>query len=405
MIIYPPSLKATGGAHTGIAPVNLLDVQDVNGNIYYWSDRPSNAPVAITGDGAYSAPPPAPVAVAENQFIAWAYPTTATMVGPHLFTTAVMSQMTNNGHVNFNFEAHGGMTASVSFTNWVFRLPSDAVISGLWPTVTGYLGPLIGNQGSFESGIWGSDDKSDVSGTFSASAGDYENSPLSNIRDYIFMPIQLISGSFSNESLQAGVSFVGLCIYYTSISQSGGGGGGISSFLSSYSSGPYIPWLLEVPKFSFHRSLVTDTGAFTLQNLSGDTLSRDFEKIARRSALEGAFFVYRCWQADAQAAWLEVHGTLTVPQDGIGIDTVKLKASQLINASQLDTPLEIYCETCQLQWGGPRCGSTQMTECEYSFQTCQVPERIMVALNSYEKNYGESQANTVLNVINRRRTI
>ena len=39
MIPYPPSLKAIGGARTGIAPVNLLDVQDVNGNCYFWSDR------------------------------------------------------------------------------------------------------------------------------------------------------------------------------------------------------------------------------------------------------------------------------------------------------------------------------------------------------------------------------
>jgi len=67
-----------------------------------------------------------------------------------------------------------------------------------------------------------------------------------------------------------------------------------------YGAGPYIPWLMSVPQFSFHRSLQTDIGAFVLQNLSGDTLSRDFEKIARRSALEGAFFIYRLWQADAR---------------------------------------------------------------------------------------------------------
>jgi len=165
----------------------------------------------------------------------------------------------------------------------------------------------------------------------------------------------------------------------------------------------YSPFLLSVSSFSFHRSLQTDVGSFILQNLSGDTLSRDFEKLARRSALEGALFVYRLWQPDAEAAWLEVHGTLTV--DDIGVDTVKLKGTQLLNPAQDDTPLEIYSETCQLQWGGPRCGSTQSTECSYSFQTCQVPERIMVAMNHYEKNYGEAQAGTALNVINRRRVI
>jgi hypothetical protein len=160
---------------------------------------------------------------------------------------------------------------------------------------------------------------------------------------------------------------------------------------------------VQVPAFTFHRSLVTDVGSFVVQNLSGDTLSRDFEKIARRSALEGAMFVYRCYQADAEWPWLEVHGTLSVAS--IGTDTVQLKASQLINASNLDTPLELYCETCQLQWAGRRCGSGEATECSYSYQTCQVIERPFIVQNNYEKNLSESAASTVLNTINRRRRI
>jgi len=125
--------------------------------------------------------------------------------------------------------------------------------------------------------------------------------------------------------------------------------------------------------------------------------------VLRASALEGAFFVYRCYQMDAQAAWLEVHGTLTV--EDVGVDTLQLKGMQLLNPSQEDTPLEIYCETCQLQWGGPRCGSTESTECSYSFPSCQVLERIMVVMNDYEKNYGEAAAATAQNVVNRRRVI
>jgi hypothetical protein len=220
LIAYPPSLLAVGGAHSGIAPVNLLDVEDTNGNFYYWSDRPGNFAVANTG-GA----------------------------------------------------------------------------------------------------------------------------------------------------------------------------------------GPYLPWLIQVPSFTFYRSLQSDVGSFVLQNLSGDSLSRDFEKIARRSALEGAFYIYRCWQADAEAAWLEVHGTLTVPEGGIGVDTVKPKAGPLFNPAQLDTPLEIYCETCQLQWGGRRCGSTEESECNYNLQTCQSVARFMGEVNSLEKNFGEAIANTAGNVINRRRLI
>ncbi len=45
------------------------------------------------------------------------------------------------------------------------------------------------------------------------------------------------------------------------------------------------------------------------------------------------------------------------------------------------------------------------TECKYSFQTCQVPERIFAILNNYEKNYGESLANVAIKTINRRRQL
>lgn len=163
----------------------------------------------------------------------------------------------------------------------------------------------------------------------------------------------------------------------------------------------YLPWLLSVPSFTFHRSLATDMGNFVVQNLSGNTLARDFETKLRASAIEGAFFVYRCWQADAESSWIVVHGTLTV--EDIGDSSVTLKGVQLLNPAQDDTPLESYCETCQLTYGGKRCGATGSKECSYSYQSCQVVERIMVALNDYEKNYGESTANTATTVTNRSR--
>jgi hypothetical protein len=199
------------------------------------------------------------------------------------------------------------------------------------------------------------------------------------------------------------IEFVGIAVYCATPGSPGAGGTYGWKESGANGTSPYLPWIIGVPKFTFHRSLVTDVGNFVLQNLSGDTLQRDFERLMRRSTLEGALFVYRCWQPDAEAAWIEVHGKLTV--DDVGTDTVSLRGENLISPAQEDTPLEIYCETCQLNWGGPRCGSTQPTECQYSFQTCQVPERIMVALNDFEKNYGEANANTALKVINRARRI
>jgi hypothetical protein len=399
MVIYPPSLKAVGGARTGIAPANLLDVLDVNGNIYYWADRYINAPVAITGAlQGYGVPP---VAVPPGQSVAWAYPTDCAVVtdGDTTANAGDLRTMSINGQINAELQATSSHsfnpTSSLTWSGFqVPPLPANAVIKAIYPvmfvtldteacscnpSVTFGAAPI--SEGQFYAGSIG-----DSLGAITSATWNWQISATADI------------GPISATAL---FSFVGLAIYYEG---SGGEPGWNFPGEAAYGAGPYLPWLVQVPPFTFHRSLVTDIGAFVIQNLSGDTLSRDFEKIARRSALEGAFFVYRCWQADAQASWLEVHGTLTM--GNTGDDTAQLKGAQLINASEADTPLEIYCETCQIQWAGRRCGSTEDTECQYSYQTCQVIERPFIVQNNFEKNLGESAAAiTTANTINRRRKI
>jgi hypothetical protein len=161
----------------------------------------------------------------------------------------------------------------------------------------------------------------------------------------------------------------------------------------------YLPWILSVPNWTFYRSMQTDMGAIEMQNLSGDTLQRDFEKIVRASALEGAQFVYREWQGDAMEATLEVHGTLSI--DDSDPETVKLNCKQLTNPSTDVAPSYVYSEICQWRWGSVQCGSTALTPCSQSYPTCQVIERIFVTINSYEKNFGEATANVATNVVNR----
>jgi len=92
VIDYPAPLKAVGGARTGIAPVNILDVLDVNGNLYFWTDRPLNAPVVITGSmqgsGGGSARQDPPVPVPSGQYIAWTFPTTVNAISNPPFSSA-----------------------------------------------------------------------------------------------------------------------------------------------------------------------------------------------------------------------------------------------------------------------------------------------------------------------------
>jgi hypothetical protein len=162
----------------------------------------------------------------------------------------------------------------------------------------------------------------------------------------------------------------------------------------------YLPWLMTAPTFRFYRSTQTDTGTIQLQNISGDTVTRDFSRLARHSALEGAIFVFRWWQAGGEFAWREVHGMLSVVS--ISGTSAQLTATQTL-AGNDDTPAEFYSENCQLVWKEKRCGATGSTECMYSYQTCQVPERYMGVLNTYEKAYDESVAPIITQTVNRRR--
>jgi len=393
VIDYPASLKAVGGARSGVAPVNLLDVQDVNGNLYFWSDRPSDAPPAIAVSGSAAADPPVPLAA--GQSIAWAFPTTvAATPGP------------GDGSATGTLSSGTIVMTGESPTAWVVQwgsfsmpaLPPNARIDAIWPvlrvtaqgdsTFTGATAGAADFISDYAAGItFDMPSGNDFDGQYTTpSSLGADASVLAGLNVSAHIARSLLGAFFE----QLDVSFVGLAIYYSASDVAGGG--------------IYKPWLLDVPQFAFHRSLQTDTGSFLIQNVSGDTLSRDAERLLRASTLEGALFVYRLWQADAEAAWLEIHGMLTV--EDVSSDRITLKGTSLINAARDDTPLETYSETCQIDWAGRRCGSTQSTECSYSFQSCQVVERIMVALNNYEKNFGEAAANvTVDRQPNRRRKI
>jgi len=161
----------------------------------------------------------------------------------------------------------------------------------------------------------------------------------------------------------------------------------------------YTAWLLSSGNFKYSRSLVTDTGTLTLQNLSGDVLQRDFARIARRSVLEGSLYVFRYYQVDMQWAWLEQHGTLTVGDTG---DTVTLNLQQLMPGSD-DTPDQTISETCQLVWGEKRCGATGATECLYTYASCQCPARFTGIQTAFEVNNPAAAAALPTTVFNRAR--
>ena len=402
MITFPSALKAVGGARTGIAPANLLDVLDVNNNAYYWSDRPINAPTVLSPfqiPGTPGFPLSPPITLAVGQFAAWSFPTSGSVTGD---ATIRISGNSASGTVNQQLQGPFTPVNRVTFSNFSpYTLPPGAIVDAVYLVVNYNATPVAPQN---DAGITSAALSGQVSGLISGVPGpgssfyfEYQDTvpPTPGTPGYLSPFVGL-------EARSCTISSIAACtIYHLPAGAFLGGGGSLSPINVAPGFGPYLPWIMSVPQLKFNRSLQTDFGKFVLQNLSGDTLSRDFEKIMRRSALEGAFFIYRLWQPDVRVSWIEMHGTFTV--DDVGVDTVSLKGAQLLNPAQENTPLEIYSETCQLQWGGRRCGAGGATECQYSYQSCQVVERIMVALNDFEKNYGEATASLAVNPVNRRR--
>ena len=163
----------------------------------------------------------------------------------------------------------------------------------------------------------------------------------------------------------------------------------------------YQPWLLGTGTYSFNRSTSTDTGSVTLQNLSGDVLASDFERIVRKATIEGSLYVLRYYQLDLGFAWLEQHGTLTVGDTSR--TSASLKLSQLLQG-QDDTPEQDVSETCQLVWAGKRCGATGPTECLYTYSSCQVPVHFVGIQTAFEVNNPEAIATLPVQTVNRKRS-
>lgn len=162
----------------------------------------------------------------------------------------------------------------------------------------------------------------------------------------------------------------------------------------------YLPWLIGVPSFNLVGNMDADTAQFEVQNVTGNSMQRDFERLMQRSVMNGALFVYRLWQAGAEYAWLEVHGTFELGSAGI---TAELDGKDLVNASSEDMPEFNYGEICPLEYGEERCGATDATPCQNTFQTCRVPERALVVLTDFEKDYSETISDVSTKYVDRRR--
>ena len=164
-----------------------------------------------------------------------------------------------------------------------------------------------------------------------------------------------------------------------------------------------LPWLLTAGPFTLSRSMQSDVGNFVLQNMSGDTLQRDMNKLITASAFEGALFAYREWNLDSGIVEFEMHGRLTIG----GTEAVaEFQSDQLFNPSDYQA-VELVSETCRWRFGSTACGSTSGTPCQNTYVTCQLAnkERFSAFINNFIEIQAEGLANVSTRDVVRNRQV
>jgi hypothetical protein len=139
----------------------------------------------------------------------------------------------------------------------------------------------------------------------------------------------------------------------------------------------YSAWIKSIGEFTFSRTLFSDGGSVTVQNVSGNTIERDVSKKIRASEFSGALAVLRGWAPLAADIAFEFHASLAPPS--VRETEVVLQLRQLGDPNQGQVPKEVSSETCTLVYKGPRCGSTGTAPaCTFDYAACADATRAAV---------------------------
>jgi hypothetical protein len=170
--------------------------------------------------------------------------------------------------------------------------------------------------------------------------------------------------------------------------------------------GNYLPWLVNAGPFRFTRSLQADAGSFTLQNLSGTSITRDMSSIIVASVFEGALFAYREYSLAAGAPTLDFRGRLTISK--VSQSEATFTAENMWNANNFAAPYDVYSENCRWYFGDPCCGQNPAgSPCSRTFATCKWAhqQRYGGVLNTFQPQPGDSTSTVSVRAIVRNRQI
>lgn len=145
------------------------------------------------------------------------------------------------------------------------------------------------------------------------------------------------------------------------------------AILTGTASALYLDWVTGVPKFHRYRSTQTDTASFTLQNLSGNTVTRDAATLFDANELIGALVYYRMWRAAAETSLFDFMGN--VDSCEINETEFTLSCEGFGNWSAVRAPAYQVDVCCPLTFGSMACGSLSATPCNNTYGSCSSRQR------------------------------
>lgn len=135
----------------------------------------------------------------------------------------------------------------------------------------------------------------------------------------------------------------------------------------------YNGWVESGAPFVLTRDLSTNAGDFTVQNMSGNTISRDVAMALLNHEFEGALCIIRLWLPLFNASLDSFHGYLSEQEPKE--DQCVFRHLQLFDTSTYDVADDLISELCMWRYKSAQCGSTgSATVCDKLFTTCSAAD-------------------------------
>jgi hypothetical protein len=141
-------------------------------------------------------------------------------------------------------------------------------------------------------------------------------------------------------------------------------------------------WVVGQPKFTLTGTTQTDTGSISIQNLSGNTVTRDVATAFTRNEFSGVYVYYRLWRGDSETAIFTFTGNVVDVE--LDEEQMTLSIEGFGNWSAIVAPAYNVDVSCPLFFGSVACGSTSFTPCQNTYGTCTSIERFAGAILQWD---------------------